>query len=543
MIVFAFSLLVDDRAAAVAAALLQRVSAYPGEPEARQLIRVFGKGDVLALVCLLVGAAGLVRAARGMLVALLMVGIAVATLKCTVPRDRPNGSPGRSFPSGDTASIAAIAVPAAAAVPVLTPVAAAAVATVAGLRVLDGFHYPSDVFFAIAFGVLAGTIALFPRVTAWLPLGRRGCVGLLLLLVVERSIEYAISGRALLFRHVLIIFGPALLLWFAFGRSVVDRESFETENVSSTPRLFFDVDRMPRALLLLGILAGYVLIAHLSSLWDRDEPRYAQATVEMLRSGDYLVPTFNAALRPDKPILIYWLMSLPVRLFGHTELAFRGVAIAASFLAGLFTFLIGRRLFDARTAFLGVCFLLTTPLMMISGTAATTDAVLLACIMGAMLALLDLSGGRATWRQGVGLWLALGLALLVKGPVGLAIPLLTMLVLGIRSRGRGTAGANRRVWVIEGLAVILGVALFLAWALPANEATGGEFLRQGLGRHVLKRSVQPLESHGGSYLLFLFYYLPVMLLTFLPWTLFLPGGLVALRRGRVGAPHAAGFLV
>ena len=40
-----------------------------------------------------------------------------------------------------------------------------------------------------------------------------------------------------------------------------------------------------------------------------DEPRFAQATVEMLHSGNWLYPTFNGAVRADKPILVYWLMA------------------------------------------------------------------------------------------------------------------------------------------------------------------------------------------------------------------------------------------
>src|SRR3989304_6449312 len=43
-------------------------------------------------------------------------------------------------------------------------------------------------------------------------------------------------------------------------------------------------------------------------LWDRDEPRYCQATREMLATGDYIVPRFNGQERFNKPILIYWLV-------------------------------------------------------------------------------------------------------------------------------------------------------------------------------------------------------------------------------------------
>src|SRR5690349_25144496 len=70
-----------------------------------------------------------------------------------------------------------------------------------------------------------------------------------------------------------------------------------------------------------------------STLWDRDEPRFEQAAVEMASSGQWLYPTFNGELRPDKPILIYWLMALPVRWLGASEWAVRAwspLALAAS---------------------------------------------------------------------------------------------------------------------------------------------------------------------------------------------------------------------
>jgi 4-amino-4-deoxy-L-arabinose transferase-like glycosyltransferase len=70
--------------------------------------------------------------------------------------------------------------------------------------------------------------------------------------------------------------------------------------------------------------------------------------------------------------------------------------------------------------------------------------------------------------------------------------------------------------------VASATVLFLAWGLPANAATHGEFLRLGIGKHVVDRSLNAMESHGGHSFVFYFYYLPVILLAFFPWTLYLP---------------------
>ena len=83
----------------------------------------------------------------------------------------------------------------------------------------------------------------------------------------------------------------------------------------------------------------------------------------------------------------------------------------------------------------------------------------------------------------------------------------------------------------------MGALLFIVWAIPANNATDGEFLRLGIGHHVLARAAKPLESHGGRFLLNLLYYLPVIIVGFFPWTLHLPGSISAVLNRRVGAVH------
>lgn len=58
-------------------------------------------------------------------------------------------------------------------------------------------------------------------------------------------------------------------------------------------------------------LAALILaacLAQATSLFDRDEPRFATAALEMAARSEWLVPTFRGELRPDKPVLAYWLM-------------------------------------------------------------------------------------------------------------------------------------------------------------------------------------------------------------------------------------------
>src|SRR3954453_14870326 len=70
------------------------------------------------------------------------------------------------------------------------------------------------------------------------------------------------------------------------------------------------------------------------ALIDRDEPRFAEASREMIERGDYIVPYFNNQLRLDKPPLAYWTQVASYKIFGENDFAARfPSAIAAALLA------------------------------------------------------------------------------------------------------------------------------------------------------------------------------------------------------------------
>jgi len=244
------------------------------------------------------------------------------------------------------------------------------------------------------------------------------------------------------------------------------------------------------------VLFVYLFLASRSTLWDRDEPRFAQATLEMIKSGNYLYPTFNGLVRPDKPIMIYWLMSLAVRLCGANEVGFRFVGSLSIALAGLGTYWIGRRLLNPRAAFWSMLVLAATPLAVVPGTAATTDALLLAIFVAAMMTQVHSFKSGFTLKHALLFGLLCGCALLTKGPIGIGIPLLGAIstwFLGRAQLNRGDHAALK----LSG-AALLGVAMFVAWGIPANNATitkdypRGEYLETGLGHHVVERASKPL---------------------------------------------------
>jgi 4-amino-4-deoxy-L-arabinose transferase-like glycosyltransferase/membrane-associated phospholipid phosphatase len=500
---------------------------------AAQPVKLFGKGDILFLLGLILAIYRRKQVAAAACIAALVAGLIVVPTKSLVGRERPNGRDTRSFPSGDAAAVAAFAVPVATAFPGAIPVVVIGTAAIGTARVATGFHFPSDILAGIAIGILSGALVLYLNVSLNARMRR----------LLRRTWLAAVMGFFILVHLVvpkstnvsqfLFIFGPALgLVALApFLRALLHRR-----RRADSPSRY----RHPRALALglaAVVLLGYLFVTTRSTLWDRDETRFSEATLEMVHSGDYLVPTLNGELRPDKPILIYWLMSLPVRLLGATELACRFFSPVGAAVTCLLTALIAHHLLGTGTGFLAMLILATTPLFLLEGTAATVDAVLLAAIVGALAVFEN------AFRAGLrkihlgGLAVTLGAALLAKGPVGLALPILAMVVILVLARRLSLTWA---ACLFGG--ALLASGIFLAWAIPANNATGGEFLRRGIGYHVIERATRPIDGHGGNFFLTLPFYIPVVLFAFFPWILFLPGALSATAGGRVGGRDGRSFL-
>ncbi len=271
----------------------------------------------------------------------------------------------------------------------------------------------------------------------------------------------------------------------------------------------------------LVVWASLLFTSSRSTFWDRDEARYATASLEMSQSGNWQYPTFNHELRAFQPAMIYWLMGASLHAFGPGEVSVRLVSTVAIALVCLMTGLIARQFFGAGTLAAAVAG--TSPMLLLTGTAATTDATLLLFILVAEGVFVHawLNGPRR-WNVPV-MGVAIGLAMLTKGPVGLVVPVLSIVTALLLARGRSHAGP----FGLKLLAAVgVGFLLFLAWGIPANAATGGEYWRIAIVERLPKRLFTAMENHGGQgilpFLLHLPYYPLVLAAGFLPWTMYLP---------------------
>ncbi len=283
-----------------------------------------------------------------------------------------------------------------------------------------------------------------------------------------------------------------------------------------------------------AILFFASLFFHLAGTWtlpliDRDEPRFAEASREMLQRGDYVVPFFNNHYRFDKPPLTYWFQTLSYRVLGENDFAARFPSAVAAALTALVIFAWGRRIGDQRLAWWAAIIFTLCLQTFIHAKAAVADMWMVLFVTAAHWAGYELlrdklgENPKSEIRSPKFFWifyLSLGCAFLAKGPIGWT-PLLTVAVMKFCLTN---ANLNRRFLFPLGIVVTLGIVA--AWGIPAMLRTDGEFLRVGIGHHVIERSVVAMEGHGGGsflgYIAALPFYFVAVFVSFFPWSFKLP---------------------
>ncbi|MBK1659578.1 ArnT family glycosyltransferase [Paracraurococcus ruber] len=268
------------------------------------------------------------------------------------------------------------------------------------------------------------------------------------------------------------------------------------------------LQRRPRLALVLLCLLLWLPGFFTLPATDRDESRFAQATKQMLDSGDYVRIRVGEEERNKKPAGIHWAQAASVhvleaaRLGGRDDIwAYRVPSLLGGILAVLATFHWGRSLVGRRAAFLGAAMLASCMVLMAEAHIAKTDAALLATVAAAMglFAQAYLRPGQFTARQAAGFWLVLGASMLLKGPVGPMVPLLAGITLAIADKGAPWLRALRPGWGLP-----LMVAAAAPWFVAIGIATEGRFFEQAVGGDMLSKIGSGEEKHGappGFYLL------------------------------------------
>src|SRR4051794_39635035 len=266
---------------------------------------------------------------------------------------------------------------------------------------------------------------------------------------------------------------------------------------------------------------------------DRDETRFAQATKQMVETGDYVDIRFQDDVRYKKPVGIYWLQSAAVQTATKLGLQraqvriwiYRIPSLIGAIGAVLMTYWTALGFVTRRGAVLAALIMCSSVLLGAEARLAKTDAVLLLTVIAAMGAMsrVYLSWQRGEdpahppWSWPIVFWTALAGGILIKGPLILMFVSLTVGALAILDRTAVWLWRLRPVWGLMWLLVLV-----LPWFIAIFWRAGDTFFVDSLGGDMLSK-LAAQESHGappGTYLL-------------LFWVTFWPGAPLA---GLAAAP-------
>ncbi len=256
---------------------------------------------------------------------------------------------------------------------------------------------------------------------------------------------------------------------------------------------------------------------------DRDEARFAQATKQMLETGDYIDIRFQDEVRYKKPVGIYWLQAGVVKAASALGVPnaltaislYRLPSLIGAIGAVLLTYWAALAFVSRRAALLAGLMLATSILLGVEARLAKTDAMLLLTIVAAMGAMgraylnerQARQTGAAEWVLPGVFWVALAAGILLKGPVILMFVGLPIATLAVVDRSVRWIKALRP---IPGLILIL--VLVLPWFIAILDRAGNAFVTGSLGQDLWSKIFSSQESHGAPP----GYYLVLFFVTFWP---------------------------
>ena len=211
------------------------------------------------------------------------------------------------------------------------------------------------------------------------------------------------------------------------------------------------------------LLATRLVVMTATPLFEPSEARYAAISANMARTGDFLVPRFThkGTYQPfaGKPPLVFQASGALCRLFGVCEFAVRLVPFLSFVSLLALLFVVVRRLADAEAGMLAAGICATSVALYATAGFCMTDTTLALCSSGALLLYLRLRTGseQPSLRSVVGIATLLGLGMLVKGPVALALFGLPVVA---------DAAINRKWKLILSIRWLLGILIFVAISAP-----------------------------------------------------------------------------
>ncbi len=272
-------------------------------------------------------------------------------------------------------------------------------------------------------------------------------------------------------------------------------------------------------LALLALCAG-VFFYGLGSLplIGPDEPRYAQVAREMFTSGDWVTTKLGGIHWFEKPALTYWLSAAGYWLFGETEFGARFFIAVFATAGVLMVYWFGKRIRSAQFGFFSAAVLATCGMWPGFSRVATFDLTLSVAMALALISFFvwerDEEQSGRSWFFFIGCF-ALGVAVLAKGLVGIALP---SAIIGLYLL------VTRRLKIVFNPKLLLiGAVIFLAtaatWYAPVIAKHGREFINEFFIGHHFQRYTSNKYKHPQP----VYFFVLVALAGSFPWTFYLVG--------------------
>jgi 4-amino-4-deoxy-L-arabinose transferase-like glycosyltransferase len=274
--------------------------------------------------------------------------------------------------------------------------------------------------------------------------------------------------------------------------------------------------------LLVGAMALWFLPLQTYRLFNPDEGRYAEIPREMVASGDWVTPRLDGLKYFEKPPLQYWATAVAYKAFGDHEWTARLWVALSGFLGLLITAWIGARLYGAQSGVLAALVQAGSLLYLALSRVSTLDmglTVTLELALAGLLLLVPLPTGdaraptRGAERLGsVLLAVGVALAFLSKGLVGILIPGAVAALYMLLRRDWGLPWRARPWWTLAALALIAAPWIWLV------EQRNPGFMRFFFVHEQFDRFLTRVHHRYQPD----WYFIPVLLGGFMPWTPLLP---------------------
>ena len=263
------------------------------------------------------------------------------------------------------------------------------------------------------------------------------------------------------------------------------------------------------------------------------EVNYAQTAKEMLAAGDWLSPQIYGNYWYDKPIFFYWELVAAFSMFGVTDFAARFFPALFAAAGLVLTYAFARRIYDELTAFWSAIILGTGVLYSFLAKLILTDMSLFV-FFGGTLAAFFIGYRERRQKYFYIAYACAGLAVLTKGPIGLLLPGLVILVFLLVERD---LSALRRLCIPTGLLVFAAVCA--PWYVYMYFAHGADFVNTFLGIHNVLRATVSEHAKWNVW----YFYLGIYFLGMFPWSFALPLGLYRAWRVRPAMDVRTRFLL